>query len=1321
MPGPWEDYANTGAKPASAARDAEWRPRDAAANLKDIDAELGKTSDPKVKEVLQGEKVKETQRLSSSSGKPWEDFSPAAPTKSAFKDFKPTPLLDAAVSVDDALKDVSKNLVDVAKLGGSVVGMLPATIADGLARMQSLTQGGSHKEQSQAGTSAYDATMAVSDNIVDKLLNWNKVDTSTGIASKTMGKITQKLTEEGQEINLATGGLINTQDFMSITNALMAGGASKGVKITADAVAKKVMEKVTAGEKAPLSAAVNDFTFGLKLPEEERAKFAEAVEKAEKNVSTVEAKVEVLAVEAETKVEIPTAGGLPKSIPMSLERAADLKSKPGFLLDAEEKIALKAWDEQAKTDEGYGKALEAAAKPGFERTAEDKVYLQKYGRIALAALGGLAAWEALAPEDQDKMKEAALIGLGISFPEKLIDRKSFEPAELSKLSYEELDVKHTEAREHNYKVEQDTLEKSRGKEEADRIMAMNSRGRNRWMQQNLTIKEEDRMQKEYVHEERVKEYKGAVNNFDTSSPQALGHSLTLAMKDADKPGWATSPEGTTVKNALKFAHEQGWDQNQVMGGIRERLNKIYGDDAQELFPRAFVKKQIGSADPKLLAILAGGMVGGYLGYQAFDSTSGGLIGALAGMMGVRAIPGMKEALALTPAGKAAVVEMRDRLYTLGKTNEARGLDMIKYLKENAPKDYAEHSKAIYEHLDQGKPLEGRAKEIHDQVIRPLQEANKATLRALKSLNDDGFHINVGEIIEDYGFHRVRVDSRPSFMNILGRESYPFIRGFSTTSPSALDRTVHSYTTASGESMIGIKQKGGKIALYDGGKVVAKGTLNPKTLELKSGDKVFQQHRASISNIEKQTPLRYYKEPLLAELDASFRLGTALNNAQFLKALPSMPGFEEFGKKVKEGEAGPQGWKRPNDFALGKYYFEPRMAEAINDFLGDRGESASKYLAKVNRILVGSLFWNPLPHIVNVLDHAIVEKGLVGLATNVPGNISAGITAYKEVSNLGPKYLAYLKEGGGLMYPDTLLSDFTGQVLNAIGSKEHLAPMARAMGYANPIEMVKKVYGASRQSLWKWNDIIMMQGYLVKEAKGMSKIEAMKEVEKHIPNYRLPERVLGSRVLQKVLADPTFTTFGRYDYGRLASYGNMVKELIGKDSSIKDRAHALDQMAMLGLMGVVIYPMMLDTFAQALTGNKNAQWTRFGSAAIPSLLYDVWQGKELLSNVPSRMFHVSPMIELIPQIMSNKDLHTGDAFAHDPQEMLAKVASHIAPVNLMQQQEAGKQTPSQIFYNAIGIRSPTDEQLAKKEKYVAKEKKAVEHYKEKVRKAKEDKE
>lgn len=1294
MPGPWEDYTNTGAEPASAARDAEWRPRDAAANLKDIDTELGKTSDPKVKEVLQGEKVKETQRLSSSSGKPWEDFSPAAPTKSASKDFKPTPLLDAAVSVDDALKDVSKNLVDIAKLGGSVIGMLPATIADGLARMQSLTQGGSHKEQSQAGTSAYDATMAVSDNIVDKLLNWNKVDTSTGIASKTMGKITQKLTEEGQEINLATGGLINTQDFMSITNALMAGGAGKGVKITADAVAKKVMEKVTAGEKAPLSAAVNDFTFGLKLPEEERAKFAEAAEKAEKNVPTVEAKVEVPAAEAETKVEIPTAGGLPKSVPMSLERAADLKSKPGFLLDAEEKTALKAWDEQAKTDEGYGKALEAAAKPGFDRTAEDKVYLQKYGRVALAALGGLAAWEALDNPDRDRMMEAALIGLGISHP-------------LGKDFGREWVTGSPEMLKSTRSLEEQSTRKNAEEQKAGpgHYITLNKDLAGVYGGPNGRLY---KVEEPFKNPFDLDKHKDTYEKLVKDAGGRTKANMFLKQKGYDAITF-TDPRGSPIANIFNERPVKD------IGPAREAPKGDIGE--LSLVP----KDQMGSADPRMLAILAGGMVGGYLGYQAFDSTSGGLIGALAGMTGVRAIPGMKEALSLTPAGKAAVVEMRDRLYTLGKTNEARGLDMIKYLKENAPKDYAEHSKAIYEHLDQGKPLEGRAKEIHDQVIRPLQEANKATLRALKSLNDDGFHINVGEIIEDYGFHRVRVDSRPSFMNILGRESYPFIRGFSTTSPSALDRTVHSYTTASGESMIGIKQKGGKIALYSEGKVVAKGTLNPKTLELKSGDKVFQQHRASISDIEKQTPLRYYKEPLLAELDANFRLGTALNNAQFLKALPSMPGFEEFGKKVKEGEAGPAGWKRPNDFALGKYYFEPRMAEAINDFLGDRGESASKYLAKVNRILVGSLFWNPLPHIVNVLDHAIVEKGLAGLATNVPGNISAGITAYKEVSNLGPKYLAYLKEGGGLMYPDTLLSDFTGQVLNAIGSKEHLAPMARAMGYANPIEMVKKVYGASRQSLWKWNDIIMMQGYLVKEAKGMSKIEAMKEVEKHIPNYRLPERVLGSRVLQKVLADPTFTTFGRYDYGRLASYGNMVKELIGKDSSIKDRAHALDQMAMLGLMGVVVYPMMLDTFAQALTGNKNAQWTRFGSAAIPSLLYDVWQGKELLSNVPSRMFHVSPMIELIPQIMSNKDLHTGGAFAHDPQEMLAKAASHIAPVNLMQQQEAGKQTPQQILYNAIGIRSPTDEQLAKKEKYVAKEKKAVEHYKEKVRKAKEDKE
>ena len=189
--------------------------------------------------------------------------------------------------------------------------------------------------------------------------------------------------------------------------------------------------------------------------------------------------------------------------------------------------------------------------------------------------------------------------------------------------------------------------------------------------------------------------------------------------------------------------------------------------------------------------------------------------------------------------------------------------------------------------------------------------------------------------------------------------------------------------------------------------------------------------------------------------------------------------------------------------------------------------------------------------------------------------------------------------------------------------------------------------------------------------------------------------------------------GRYDYNRLSSYGHMARDLVSKDSTIKDKLHALDQIAMLGLVTFVLYPALGDTLAQTLTGNKNATMTRFGASTIPEFLHHVWKGDESPMSTLGHLFHVSPMINLLGELGANKDLRTGGTFAHNPAEATQKIAGQLAPVNMMMQEQQGKQSVSQLLWAALGVKSPTDEQVEKKKAFVARQKAELERFKKKV--------
>jgi hypothetical protein len=719
-------------------------------------------------------------------------------------------------------------------------------------------------------------------------------------------------------------------------------------------------------------------------------------------------------------------------------------------------------------------------------------------------------------------------------------------------------------------------------------------------------------------------------------------------------------------------------------------------------------QQMGMIDSDMLRTIALGSVGVAAGYALYNGEPGaGTAIAALGMLGygaAKVAPHVLERLREGPLATEAMKELVKKLEVLEGTVSERGLSMVKFLKDNLPEDYGKHAKEIALHLDDPtKPISPRGKEMIDKIIKPIQDGNRVTLRVLKSLGHD-----VGPELEDYGFHRMNVKRKNFFEQMAdGGRTTSGARGFNTSAPSMQERKVFQFKTADGDSLVGIKEKGGVVGFYKDGKVQFKGKID-KDGKVTAKGKEWTQSRATISDIEQHTKIEYHKEALLAELDANLRLNKALANAIFLRDLKQLPLLDGFMKKVEKGDTVPEGWIQVHGAPqLMQYHFDPRVGEALQDFVGSPVMGAEQVLAQMNRVVVGSMFWTPVVHVLNVLNHAIVEKGVIGSIAHPAIQLKSAFTAYKEVNNLGPQYRAYLKEGAALMYADRVLGDFHHNFIGKVLEGQEGGAIAKAFGYADPREMISRLYKVAGDQLWKWNDIFMMQAYLEKEARGVERDKALGQAETHIPSYRMPTRILGSRRLKQILSSPALTAFSRYDYNRLASYGSMVKDVVGRTSSISERLHATDQLAMLGLVMYGYYKVG-DAIAKMITGNENATMQKAGAATIPAAMIDAWNevpedfsiGDKVVhvsAAAAKTLYHLSPMTQLVSELANNRDGFTGKPVADNPKQLVLKLASQANPLGSMNRVEQGKATWQQVGWAALGVKDPSDAQVEGKEK------------------------
>lgn len=705
--------------------------------------------------------------------------------------------------------------------------------------------------------------------------------------------------------------------------------------------------------------------------------------------------------------------------------------------------------------------------------------------------------------------------------------------------------------------------------------------------------------------------------------------------------------------------------------------------------------------------------------------------------------------------------------------QAKMTELLQGLEKSKPANYqAIREEIAHAYENKGAIISPEARTFKENYLDPIAKETNAMYQELAKITGQKY-----KPVEDY-YPRV-LKGEEGGKGFFSPIDKPVSRGskvFPTTPSELVDRTTGTvYNPATGEYGAWVKSgRSGDYQIWKDKSVVAT-TDKMENAILKDGaGGEWHTLPGTMKEIEQHTNLQYWKDPIADLSRANKDVYMALSNAQAVERLKVSPEFLSQAIPKGSKKAIPEGWRdaaeyNPGTHQLDGWHISPRLQEVMQDAykegLGDNP------LGKLNRAMIGSLFFNPTAHILNVATHSWVEKGLVsqgsvagatvggiagamedpdhplrgamqGAAVGAFGGsligsrneIAALFGGIKAVATRDQNYMRFLKDGAGLMYPSRFTRDFYNQMLKATGTQE-ATPLARAMGFANPIEMVKSFYAGAGNTMWFANDVIMMQGYLSKEraliAHGMSggaaELQAIKEIEKHVPNYRIPGRVgpeildtlpggaQARRGLSTMLQSKIIPAFGRYDYGRIASYSNMMKDLVSKDSTIGDRAQALNQIAALGFGAAVVYPELLDKFTQAVTGNPRASWQKYGPFTVPWALYDYLNPQDghgkTWPGLVSSMLPMAPAFKIGTEIYTGRDVFT-DKSLHLPQGAFNMLLSQVAPYDQYKAIADGRVTPKQWLEGQFGIKDPTATQTLKAQKFFEKVQKDEKRWQEK---------
>lgn len=620
----------------------------------------------------------------------------------------------------------------------------------------------------------------------------------------------------------------------------------------------------------------------------------------------------------------------------------------------------------------------------------------------------------------------------------------------------------------------------------------------------------------------------------------------------------------------------------------------------------------------------------------------------------------------------------DKLFGLGKQYEADVLRAIELMKQVGPLSTPADQAAIYHHLeDNSVPLNPKQQAVLDKIVKPLMSQSSAIRSELNSAG-----VPMGE--EGY-VHRV-VQGRSSQLERAMRGKQGTGKGnvLSKSAASLKQRKMFALEDEHGNRQV-VAMEGGRITGFKNGAPDDMGA-SPR---LQVGDnfndktgKPWTLQQATTKEIEASTNLKYYKNALASAVTDYLQLLRAKRANDALESMKADPGFNQMAFKSEKGSMPPDGWQPVNLPQFRDYYFEPHMAEVLNRFAKELHPDPVTFLEKVGNFMTASLLLNPVRHIYNIGNHWLVERGVSGVFNPLtwPTGAKAGMKAIKAVVNQNDDFLSALDHGAPMMSHRTDLQALHHELFQTIvGHLEKnpsvMSKIAEFSGYdktgpedtgiastlarATGLRLLNNLRKSGQKAMWMSNDMFMLQSSYEKMAKdpGLTFEQAMKQTEKHIPNYRIPTRIMNSKAIADFMSSRLASMFGRYHYGVWKSYWEMAKETLSPESTKEERLTGINHLFMLGFLTFIAYK-LFDELLRKITGNRDARMVRSGASAVPNSIKEIIQGHEDPSQLLRNTFTPAILPQAAAEAMFNRDFFSG-APVRNPKHSAGKQAIDVS--------------------------------------------------------------
>jgi hypothetical protein len=427
-------------------------------------------------------------------------------------------------------------------------------------------------------------------------------------------------------------------------------------------------------------------------------------------------------------------------------------------------------------------------------------------------------------------------------------------------------------------------------------------------------------------------------------------------------------------------------------------------------------------------------------------------------------------------------------------------------------------------------------------------------------------------------------------------------------------------------------------------------------EVKINGKSYMIGHADAQHVEEQglinpltgKPIEYNKNALTASMVSTEGLLRSRDTMKLLDDIKTDPKFADRfvvgGSREAEAEAKEKfgGLYRTNleqfQGSPGKpLYMSQATAQALNDFKAPGFKTPNWLTTWANR-LIKTMYVPGFPiHDLNVATQWFVGKpwnhtqAWRGLLEDFP-------RAYKDVMSQGDIQQEIRDAGGSTQLFGVLDDAQREQIYRNAGQQmvqhsDMWEKIAGKIGKSVP-QLAQDVYDWSRRNMWKINDMLYTQQYMTYRRMRLPPADAVAQTEKFIPNYRLNNKVLGSRNLAQLYNTPGLSLFGRYHAGLWNSWQGVINGAIKGDPDQKKAA--VTAMIAMGVAGMFIKPYIMDPIARGVTGNQNAEFGPRGMLTIPSHLAQLAAGKEGYEATAPNLFTPSLPISAAMGAIRNQD-------------------------------------------------------------------------------------